>query len=69
VINEINRLNSQLGSEGEGDPAPRLVAATRSDHLDDVLRSDEPWLDIVDDVHRSLSGRLAIDAVFADLGA
>jgi len=68
VINEINRLNSQLGSEGESGPAPRLVAATRSDHLDDVLRSDEPWLDIVDDVHRSQSGRLAIDAVFADLG-
>jgi len=68
VINEINRLNSQLGSEGEGDATPRTIAAARSNHLDEVLQSDEPWLDIVDDVHRSLSSRLAVDAVFADFG-
>ena len=66
VINEINRLNTQLDSEGESLPAAMAVAD--GNHLDDVLRSDEPWLDILDDVHRSLGGGLAVDAVFADLG-
>ena len=69
VVNEINRLNTQLGGEGEQDAAPRTVASARSNHLDDVLRNDETWLDIVEDVNRSLGSRLAVDAIFADLGA
>ena len=69
VINEINRLNTQLGGEGEGDAASRTVASARNSHLDDVLRNDETWLDIVEDVNRSLGSRLAVDAIFADLGA
>ncbi len=69
VINEINRLNTQLGGEGEGEAASRTVASARNSHLDEVLRNDETWLDIVEDVNRSLGSRPAVDAIFADLGA
>ena len=69
IINEINRLNDSSGGEGEADSQPRLVSSARSDHLEDVLRGDEDWLDIVADVDRSLGSSSAFDAVFADLGA
>ncbi len=69
IINEINRLNDQSGGEGEADSQPRLASTAGSNHLEDVLRGDEDWLDIVADVDRSLGSSSAIDAIFADFGA
>ncbi len=66
VINEINRLNLS-GGEGEANGQPQLLAPSPpSNHLEDVLRGEEDWLDIVADVDRSLASGSAVDAIFAD---
>jgi hypothetical protein len=69
VINEINRLNDQAGGEGEADSQPRLASTAPRDHLEDVLRGDEDWLDSVAGEDRLLGSRSAVDAIFADFGA
>ena len=64
VINEINRLNTQQSGEGEGMPAARAG----STHLDDVLRNEETWQDVLEDVGRVFADGDAVDDFFADLG-
>jgi len=68
VIGEINRLNSLAGSEGEAD-SRRGSESSAGGHLEDVLRGEEDWLDMVADVDHSLGSRSAVDAVFTGLGA
>ncbi len=69
VINEINRLNEQAGGEGEADRQSRLASTAPRNHLEDVLRGDEDWLDSVAGEDRLLGSRSAVDAIFADFGA
>jgi len=64
VINEINRLNLS-GGEGEAN-GQLLLSSPSGNHLEDVLRGEEDWLDIVPDVDRSLASGSAVDAIFAD---
>ncbi len=42
-----------------GGSQPRLASTARSNHLEDVLRGEEDWLDIVADVDRSLGSSSA----------
>ncbi len=64
VINELNRLNNFGVAEGEFASARPAVSDS---HLGDVLRGDESWLEMLEDVDRSLSARSAVDHAFADL--
>jgi hypothetical protein len=68
VVNEINRLNL-AGGEGEADSQPQLLASSpRSNHLEDVLRGEDDWLDMVADVDQSMGAGSAVDAIFAGFG-
>jgi hypothetical protein len=66
-INELNRLNTSPGGEGEATRIPQNRVAD-VDHLSDMLRPEEDWLDIVADVDQAGSESGAHDAFFADLG-
>ena len=68
VINEINRLNTQLGGEGESGSMVRTAAPAGSNHLDDVLRKEETWEDIIEDIDLRFASGRAVDDFFADLG-
>lgn len=67
VINEINRLNLSGGGEGESSGQPQLPASSaRSNHLQDVLRGEEDWLEFVANDGRPLAATSAVDSIFTD---